>query len=214
MNAKLYDKSIDFLQQCIDHDYNPDASYANIITIYQEMGDTLKSVEVMKDGFEKYPDNQRILFALINYYIDTNNSEEAISYLNKAIAGEPTNASLYFAKGSALDKLGRSEEALEVYLESIKVDPEFANAYYNIGVYYFNKGVNQVEVANAVPTNKPDLYETEKAKANDEFKKAVPYMEKAMALNPTDTFIMDHLKNLYYRLNMMDKFKEIKEKME
>lgn len=213
-NAKMYEKAIGYFRECIKHDYNGGASYGQIVSAYQELGDTLKSVEMMKEGFEKYPEEQAILFALINYYIEQNNSQEAINYLDKAIGKEIDNPTLYFAKGSALEKLGRAEEALEVYNKAIEVDPEFANAYYNIGVYYFNKGVSQGEIANAIPTNKPALYKEEKAKADEEFKKAVPYMEKAMELDPSDVYIMDHLKNLYYRLNMMDKFNEIKEKID
>jgi len=213
-NAKMYDKAINYFRECIKYDYNGGESFGQIISAYKEMGDTATSVEVMKEGFEKYPENQQILFELINYYIDTNNSQEAINYLDKAIAKESDNPTLYFAKGSALEKLGRGEEALEVYQKAIDVDPDFANAYYNIGVYYFNKGVNQLKAASEVPTNKPDLYEQEKAKADEEFKKAVPYMEKALEKNPTDEYTKEQLKNLYYRLNMMDKFKALDESMD
>lgn len=210
-NAKMYEKAIGYFKECIKHDYNGGASYGQIINAYKEMGDTLKSVEIMKEGVLKYPEEQMILFALINYYIETNDSQEAITYLDKAIKKEPDNPTLYFAKGTALEKLERMEEALEVYHKTIEIDPDFANAYYNIGVYYYNQGVNQFNKASAVPPNEFKLYEKEKAKADEEFEKAVPYMEKAMAKNPDDTYIKEQLVNLYYRLKMMDKYNELKD---
>ena len=39
--------------------------------------------------------------------------------------------------------------------------------------------------------------------------KAVPYLEKAVEYNPKDAYIKDQLKNLYYRLKMMDKFEKL-----
>ena len=46
-----------------------------------------------------------------------------------------------------------------------------------------------------------------------EFKKAIPYMEKAHEINPTDKFTLESLKTLYYRLKMLDKHAEIIEKI-
>jgi tetratricopeptide (TPR) repeat protein len=115
MNAKLYTKAIGYFTDCAKYGYNGGSSYAQIISAYQQLGDTVKSVEVMKQAFEKYPNDQSINVQLINYYIMSGKPDEAISYLDKAIANEPTNSSFYLAKGVALDKLGRQEDAIAVY---------------------------------------------------------------------------------------------------
>jgi tetratricopeptide (TPR) repeat protein len=209
MNAKQYEKSIKYFTECAKYGYNGGSSYSQIISAYQQMGDTLKSVSIMKEAFDKYPDDQSILVQLINYYISTGKPEDAISYLDKAIAKEPDNPSFYLAKGVALDKLGRQEDAIGEYKKATEVKPDYADAYYNIGVIYFNRGVKQFDVANAVPTNDQARYEAEKVKSDEEFAKAVPYLEKAVQYNPTDTYIKEQLKNLYYRLKMMDKFEEL-----
>ena len=166
----------------------------------------------MKQAFEKYPDDQSIIVQLINYYIMSNKPDEAIAYLDKAIAKEPENSSYYLAKGVALDKLGRQEDAIEVYKKATTVKVDNADAYYNIGVIYFNRGVKQFEVANLVPTSDQAKFEVEKNKSDDEFRKAVPFLEKAVQYNPKDTYINDQLKNLYYRLKMMDKFDAMNKK--
>jgi tetratricopeptide (TPR) repeat protein len=213
-NAKQYKKAIDYFKECIKYDYNGGASYGQIISAYEAMGDTTAAVNSMKEGFEAYPESQNILVSLINYYMSKNKSEDAISYLDKAIEKDPKNPTFYFAKGAALDKLGRSDEALKAYQQATEVNPKFADAYYNMGVVYFNRGVKQLEVAAKVPPTEQDKYEAEKGKADVQFKKAIPYMEKASELNPKDRFILEHLKNLYYRLKMMDKFKEVSAKLD
>jgi len=209
MNAKQFDKAIKYFSLTAQHGYNPGSSYSQIISAYQQKGDTLASVKIMKEAFDKYPEDQSILVQLINYYITTGKTEEAIGYLDKAIAKEKDNPSFYLAKGIALDKLGRQDEAIKEYELAIKVKAEYADAYYNIGVIYFNRGVKQFDVANSIPTNEQVKFEAEKKKSDDEFAKAVPYLEKAVEYNPKDTYIKDQLKNLYYRLKMMDKFEKM-----
>lgn len=206
INAKLYDKAIKYFSDCAKYGYNGGVSYAQIISAYQQMGDTIKSVEVMKEALDKYPEDQSINVQLINYYITSGKPDEAIKYLDKAIEKEKDNPSFYLAKGVALDKIGRQDEAIEVYKQAIAIKPDNADAYYNLGVIFFNRGVKQFDVANAVPTSDQKRYDEEKNKSDEEFKKAIPFLEKAVEYNPKDTYIADQLKNLYYRLKMMDKF--------
>ena len=212
MNAKQYQKAIKYFADCAKYGYNGGSSYAQMISAYQSLGDTVKSVEIMKQAFEKYPDDQSINVQLINYYIMSGQPNEAISYLDKAIAKEKENSSFYLAKGVALDKLGRPDDAIEVYKKAIEVKADNADAYYNIGVIYFNRGVKQFDVANAIPPSDQVKYEAEKKKSDDEFTKAVPYLEKAVEYNPKDTYISEQLKNLYFRLKMMDKYEKMNKK--
>lgn len=209
INAKQYDKAIKYFADCAKYGYNGGSAYAQMIPAYQQKGDTATSVNIMKEAFDKYPEDQSILVQLINYYITTGKPDEAISYLDKAIEKEKDNPSFYLAKGVALDKLGRQEDAIKEYIKATEVKSDYADAYYNIGVIYFNRGVKQFEVANSVPTNNQARYEAEKVKSDEEFAKAVPYLEKAVQYNPNDTYIKEQLKNLYYRLKMMDKFEEL-----
>ena len=214
-NAKLYDKAISYFTECTKYGYNGASCYNQIISAYQQLGtkeDTIRAVETMKLAFQKYPEDQGINVQLINYFITTGQPNEAIGYLDKAIEKEKDNSSFYLAKGVALDRLGRQDEAIEVYKKAVVIKPENADAYYNIGVIYFNRGVKQFDVANSVPTTDQVRYDLEKGKADEFFKAAVPYLENAVKYNPKDTYILDQLKNLYYRLKMMDKFDAINKK--
>lgn len=209
MNAKQYDKAIKYFTLTAQYGYNPGSSYSQIVNAYQQKGDTIALVRIMKEAIEKYPDDQNILVQLFNFYFTTGKTEEAISYLDKAILKEPDNPSFHLSKGFAFDKLGRQDDALQEYELAIKLKADYADAYYNIGVIYFNRGVKQFDVANAVPTNEQAKFEVEKKKSDVEFAKAVPYLEKAVEFNPSDMYIKDQLKNLYYRLKMMDKFEKL-----
>lgn len=212
-NGQNYDKAIEYYKEAAKYKYNGARTYQLISSSYLLKKDTVGALDVLKDGLKEYPSNGTILVEVINIYLNANKVDDALKYLDIAIAQDPKNSSYFFAKGTLYDKLLKPEEATECYMKAIEYKEDYFDAYYNLGALYYNKGVKQIDVANAVPSNQPEKYEVEKDKADIEFKKAIPYMEKAHEINPTDKFTMESLKNLYYRAKMMDKHAEIIEKM-
>ncbi len=212
-NAQKYDKAIQYYREAAKYKYSGARTYQLISTSYMQKKDTVGALEVLKEGLKEYPGNGTILVEVINIYLNSNRVDDALRYLDIAIEQDPKNASYFFARGTLYDKLQKPEEATASYQKAIEYKEDYFDAYYNLGAVYYNKGVKQIDVANAVPSNQPEKYEEEKEKADIEFKKAIPYMEKAHEINPTDKFTMESLKTLYYRLKMLDKHAEIVEKM-
>lgn len=212
-NAQKYDKAIEYYKKAAEYKYNGAKTYSLISSSYKQIGDTVNALNILKEGLKEYSSNGAILVEVINIYLDANKVDDAMKYLEIAISQDPTNASYYFAQGTLFDKLQKIDEAANCYMKAIEYKDDYFDAYYNLGALYYNKGVKQVDVANAIPSNQPDKYEEEKEKADIEFKKAIPYMEKAHEINPTDKFTLESLKTLYYRLKMLDKHAEILEKI-
>ena len=212
-NAQNYDKAIKYYREAAKYKYSGARTYQLISSSYMQKQDTVSALDVLKEGLKEYPGNGTILVEVINIYLNSNRVDDALRYLDIAIEQDPKNASYYFARGTLFDKLLKPEEATASYLKAIEYKDDYFDAYYNLGAVYYNKGVKQIDVANAIPSNQPEKYEEEKEKADIEFKKAIPYMEKAHEVNPTDKFTMESLKTLYYRLKMLDKHEEIVEKM-
>jgi len=212
-NAQKYDKAIEYYKQAAKYKYNGAKTYSLISSSYLQKQDTLGALNILQDGLKEYSDNGALLVEVINIYLNANKVDDAMKYLDIAISQDPKNSSYYFAQGTLYDKLQRTEDAANSYLKAIEFKADYFDAYYNLGASYYNKGVKQVDVANSIPSNQPEKYEEEKNKADIEFKKAIPYMEKAHEVNPTDKFTMESLKTLYYRLKMLDKHAEIVEKM-
>ncbi|WP_163711824.1 tetratricopeptide repeat protein [Mangrovibacterium lignilyticum] len=213
-NAEKYDKAIEYYKEAAKYEYNGARTYELINACYLAEQDTASALTTLQEGFEKYPENSALLVQMINIYMNANKTDDAMKYLELAIEQDPENASFYFAKGALNDKLGNTDAAIQSYEKALELKDDYFDAYYNLGAIYYNKGVKQLDVANAVPTNQPDKYEEEKGKADVEFKKAIPYMEKASEVNPEDTFSLESLKQLYYRLKMMDEFDEVNKKLE
>lgn len=208
-----WDKAIKYFKRSAELDYNGDASYQFAFESYQAKGDTLKSIELLKEGFEKYPESETLIVQLINYYISTGNSEDAITYIDFAIKEKPDNVSLYTAKGATYEKLGKQEEAIDVYKKSIIIDSTQFTPYYNLGVIYFNRGVNVLNEASQLPPSESDKYDAEIDKGKIHLKEALPYIEKAYSIDSTEVAIMESLRLIYYRLQMTDKYDVINEKI-
>ena len=216
-NAEMYDDAVKYFREAAKYDFNGASVYDLIVKSYLIKADTVQAISALEEGFKKYPDSSDLLTILINLNLGMGNDEQARKFLDVAIKQDPTNASYYFVQGDLFDRLEDEDSAIKSYLKAIEMDPNYFDPYYNLGVIYYNRGVKQSDVANAVPTSQVDKYEIEKNKADDEFKRALPYMEKAAQADskePVYPLSLETLKILYYRLKMTDKYEEVVKKLE
>jgi len=212
--AQNWDKAIHFFKKAASYDYNGGSCYHFAFQSYQAKGDTLESINMLKEGFSNYPNDEILIVELINYYIGLNKAEDAIKFIDLAIAEKPNNPSLYTAKGGMLEKMGKVEGAIEMYKKSIEVDPEQFTPYYNLSVIYYNRGVEVVNAANQIPPSETEKYDAEIEKAKEHFQTSLPYIEKAYSIDSTEMAILESLRTIYYRLQMNDKYNEINKKIQ
>ena len=154
-----------------------------------------------------------------NYCIENNQPEEALKYLKKAIKDEPNNAVFYQAQGSLLDQIGKYDEAKASYKKAIKINPDFFDSWFNLGVQEYNKAVEMSKAANDIPVNKQKKYDAAIEAAFEQMNKAIPYLEKAHSIKPTDVYVMQVLKVCYFKLRgshpeYNDKYNDIKSKLD
>ena len=213
-NAEKFDDAIKYFTEVAEYEYDEGRTYSLIAAAYQSkktVSDTLKAIDVLKEAFEKYPEENSILVYLIQIYLDLDRTEDAMSYLEVAISQDASNPVYYFAQGGLYEKLEKEEEAISMYEKSLSLNSNYFDTNFNLGVLYYNRGIKQIEVANAVPPNESERYEEEVKKADAWWEKALPYMEKCREITPDDEDTLESLKNLYYRLKEMDKYNAILE---
>ncbi|MGQ1890562.1 tetratricopeptide repeat protein [Thermophagus sp. OGC60D27] len=210
-NAKNWKKASEYLSEAISYQYGGGDAVLLLHQVYGNMGDSTNMATNLKNGFEMYPDDDRILTQLINYYLETKQNEQALEYLNQAIEKNPENPTYLYAKGVLLDQSKLYEDAITNYEKAIELKEDYFDALYNLGVIYYNQGVEQMNVANAETDHAK--FKAKKAKADDLFKASLPYMEKAATVRPDEISVLESLKSLYYRFEMSDKYDEITEKL-
>jgi len=199
--------------QLMDMKYEDAAIFQSLARIYRDEGDAAKADEILAKGREMFPDNSALIIDEINRLLAEGKDEEAVAQMEEAIKLDPQNATLYFAMGAAFDKKGDAERAIENYQKSIDLKPEYFDANYNLGAVYYNQAAEKTKEASSLDLNDQANYDRLKGESDELFKKALPYFEKALALNGEDRNNLIALKEIYARLNQFDKAKEIGEKL-
>ena len=208
--AEMIDECIEYYEKAIAAGYGDPDIYVFLKQKYFSVGDTAKGVEILEKGFERYPEHQSVIIELINYYLIAGRQDAALEYLRIAQADDPENLSFIFAEATLYDKMGEREKAMTTYQKCIDIDPEYFNAYYNMGVMYYNEAVEMLQYADE-NIKTPKEYGEAVDEALEVLKEALPFMEKANSLQPEDRSTLETLKTLYYRLQMTDKYNEVKD---
>ena len=201
-NAANWDKAIKYYIETKNYNYGGPNVYVLLKNAYIAKGDSVNAEASLKEGFSKNGKDLGIMVELINYYLMSNQSKAALEYLALAKQNDPNNPSFYFAEGSLYEKLGDTDKAFAAYSSAIEKDPKYFNGYYNIGVLFYNKAVKIFGQADNTKDNKE--YERLKLSANEELKKSIPWMEKAHGIDPVEPSTMETLKNLYFRMQVID----------
>jgi tetratricopeptide (TPR) repeat protein len=201
------------MKRAVKQEYFQLEAFRFLAEEYNNAGDTVNFEATLNEGLAIFPKDAFLLVNLINIYIRTGRNEKAIDYLNIAIENDPTSSNLYHVAGKLyLSSLKDLVKAEEYFIKANELDGENAEILLDLGVIYFNQGVNQLDVANSIQDAKK--YKEEKAKANELFAKALPYFEKSFKLNPDVQETKIALRSIYYNLEIGDKLEEMEKLME
>ncbi len=211
--AGSYEKALEIYGKLIEMEFNDPSIYGSMASAYKGMGDTAKAFEIIASGREKYPSDFNILIAQTNLFLAIGDSEAALENLKLAAEQDPTNPTIFFAVGANYEQLGNTADAEVAYQTAIDLKPDYFDALFNLGAIYFNRAVSILTEANNLPLDATDKYDTMKAEANALFEKSMPYLEKAHEVDATDENTMLSLKEIYTRLQKLEKLKEINAKM-
>ena len=220
MRAKQYDKSISLYEKLIAIHYKPLIGYGAIIELYKQKGDDAGYKASIEKARVAYPNEYSFILDELNLALKEGKIDEAIKNLNLAIEKDPKNAELHLVLAQTYQKMAWAkpkpanfDELLKKseteYQSAVDVKPDYFTGFYNYGVFYNNLGILINDDAQKL-TKMQDIQAEEK-KANAVFLKAIPLLEKAMELNPTDKDTMKALKQLYAKTNQTDteKYKKI-----
>jgi len=206
-NAGKSDKAIAWYESLKNDKYEELNVYQLLYEEYNKTKDTVNFVKTLKEGFTKFPQEPWFLQNLINYYIYSGQTKDAIIYLENAIAKEPKLAQYQYVKGNLDESLGNFDSALKAFETAIELDPKMADAYAGLGRLHYNKAVKMSDEANDIKDNKLAL--AARKKADDVFKQSIPFFIKASEVNPSELEYKKTLKTLYYRLQMDKEFDAI-----
>ncbi|UBM61410.1 tetratricopeptide repeat protein [Candidatus Sulfidibacterium hydrothermale] len=205
----------EYLKKCVDVNFHDPKIFIYYNRALQQLGDTAGAEAAIKEGRKRFPQNLSLLLEQAQLYLERGDANKLIASLKKAIEKKPdnpSNANFNFLIGKSYDDMGKQDSAEIYYKKAIQVNPKFFEAYYNIGAIYVNKAAKIQKEANDLPLSENKKFEALEKEANANLKKAIPWLEKALALNPNDGPTIKGLKEAYARLKMNDKLKELMSK--
>ncbi len=172
-----------------------------------------KAKDALVKGIETFPKNQRIIDALTQLYTieeGMGDPSELIALIDNAIASDPSNADLWFARGRVFFALKDYDNCIASFTHVTEHAPEVFDGHFYLGLFYIYKGdaLND-EINEKIYTDNSE-YAADMNAINDIYAAAIPILERAYELKPTDIGAAEYLKSLCFRLRdeegVMDKY--------
>ena len=208
-NAKDYETAIAICNQLLAEQYESPKVYQFLAVANSQLGNDEDMLKYINEGRVKFPEDDNLVNEQINAYLKLKREAEIIDQI-KEMANKNSNNSIYCLIIGTIYSNQESEiynvdSALVYYNRAIEINPNDENAYINVGSMYIDKSAALINKANELPLDKFKEYDALIAEAKVFDEKALPYVEKAYELVPTDDAIKQALRTLYVRLKMMDK---------
>ena len=211
IQAEMHPEAIAVLEEMKDGKYEAITVNQFLYQEYVNVKDTANYVRVLQDAVVRFPQEPWFLQNLINHYIFSGQEQEAINYLEQAIAREPNVAQYHLIKGNLNENQKNYEAALADFDRALAIDPTMADAEAGKGRVYYNQAVKMNEDAALIADAKE--YKKALEEMNAMFRQSMPFFEKAHELAPDNRDYMITLRGLYYRFDMTDKYNAINEEL-
>lgn len=211
--CRKYDIAKNKYETLLSANHKKPEIFQGLEVIALSMGDTAQALKYIEQGRTMFPDNNQLMFDELNIYLAQNKTQEVLNKLKDAIAKNPSSVELNYVLGNKYDSnLKDTANAIKYYEAALKIKPDFFDALYSAGALYYNQAVSINDVMNKLgydqaSQKKYNILEVERDKM---FSRALPYFERAYAVDASDKDTKSALREIYTRLKMDDKLSNIK----
>jgi hypothetical protein len=233
---KNEDKILEYNKKMIDLKigtaYNYESMYyANLIK-----KDTVAALDILRKGRVVFPNDMSLMNKETDYFLAKGKQQEALNNINQSIEKDPKNAVFYLIAGQINDQIANPKDkesgkdlpkpnnyedliktAETNYNKAIDLNPSnqeiLYNSLYNIGAMFNNYGGYYQSGGGATGAELAKHQKEYEAKAQEAFKKAIPYLERALTIKAEDKSAMSALRKLYLMTGNEAKGKEMNERI-
>ena len=184
----------------------------NIALIYVQNGDNEKALQAMTVARAEAPDDLNLLLTEANVYYSMGNTPKFKELLELAIQKDPMNPELQYNLGVICADTDDFESSKKYYLRAIELNPDYTNAYINLAALILGQEESILDEMNTLGSSAADdrKYDELKAKRNQLYLDAIPYLESAFGIDPENFQAAKTLANIYSAVGDTDKYKEYK----
>ncbi|WP_281638006.1 tetratricopeptide repeat protein [Flavobacterium marginilacus] len=189
--------------------------YKNVALIYVQQGKVDEAKKAVSDARKANPEDSSLLLTEANLYLETKDMDTYKKLISEAVERNPNDVDLIFNLGVISAQAKNSSEAEKFYNKVIELNPKYTNAYINMAAMKLEDEKNIIDAMNKLGTSADDTkkYNVLKKKREDLFKSTIPYLQKAVELDPSNPDVSKTLLNVYSALEMTAEYKALKAKM-
>ena len=175
----------------------------------------IKAKNILLEGIEKFPKNERILDGLMSLYTaeeGVGDPAELIDMIDKFLVETPENVDLWFGRGRVFYKLKNFDECITSFKKINELKPNDYDTNFYIGYFYVEKGEHENRLFNNKLDSftSQDEYMAERKRVRAVYMEAIPYLEQAHSLNAENVDCVQILKEVCFLLReeagVMDKY--------
>ena len=184
----------------------------NIALIYVQNGENEKALQAMAVARAESPDDLDLLLTEANVHYSMGNTQKFKELLEIAIQKDPMNPELQYNLGVISSETDDFESSKKYYLKAIELNPEYVNAYINLAALILGQEESILDQMNSLGSSAADdrKYDELKAKRNQLYLNAIPYLETAFNIDPSNYQAAKTLTNIFSAVGDSDKYKEYK----
>lgn len=189
--------------------------YKNMALILVQNGKIEEAKKAVSDARKANPEDTSLILTEANLFLETKDFETYKKLVAEALVKNPNDADLVFNLGVISANAKNPLDAEKYYKRVMEIDPKYINAYINLAALKLEDEKVIIDEMNKLGTSTKDMkrYEELKTKRENIFKSAIPYLQKAVELGPTNSDVVKTLLNVYSALEMTTEYKALKAKM-
>lgn len=126
---KYYIKLLEIREGYID-------AYKNLCVIYLKTNRELNAIELATKAKNYAPNDYTFDYLIGTASVAIKQYNQAIKYLEAALALNPSHFQIYNNLGTAYLLIGQRDKAINCYMKAVKIKPDDAVSFYNIGSIY------------------------------------------------------------------------------
>jgi len=211
-----YAKSDQYTEPGVERTKSKKAEITKMIAlIYNQKGDVQKAKQAIQTARKNNPDDMQLKLVDAEVQQELGNDKKYNDIIQEVAAENPDNAELQYRLGVSAMNDDETEKALKYFNKTTELDPKLRGAFINLAFVTLNQEKALLDKMNNLGMSDEDnaKYEKLKKKRNQIFKDAIPYLKKAIELNPEESGEeIKQLKSLYLQLGQKKKAEELTQK--
>ena len=189
--------------------------YKNMALILVDAGKTEEAKSAIEEARTENPEDTSLILTQANLYLQTKDYETYKKLINEVLEKSPNDADLVFNLGVLSANAKDVVNAEKYYARTMEINPQYLNAYINMAALKLEPENAVIAQMNKLGNSDKDMkrYAVLKIERQNIFKSVIPYLEKAMEVDPKNADVANTLLNVYSALEMTAQKKALEAKM-